>query len=497
MDYSKNRILLIDDEPGWCKLLKSGLQENGLEVEYETEAENALNAIDTLEPHAVVLDVIFGKIRKGKSTFKDITERHPGLTVIMLTYTVTDKDFRLEDFPECAFAYAKDQLNSGSDDVYKSFADKIKRAIKNADVTINSLQKEFDFIVGKTETMKKVCKDILNAAHTNATILITGESGVGKGLIARAIKDKSKRRDKEYVAKSCTDFPKENLLISELFGHEKGAFTGAVDSHQGIFEEASGGTVFIDEIGDASPEAQGRLLRFLQEKTIRRMKGKKDIKVDVRVIAATNRNLEDLIRINRFREDLYHRLNQYKIRVPTLKERVDDIPELLAFFIRKFNKEDDKNILIETKNGKKDYLRSDVLDLLRRHDWPGNIREFENAIRRAMINAGDSNILLTNYFDIEVKGKTRKPPFDIDELVGEVFENKWRGKDKWIKFIKTYTANGGRKEILQKCVHRLKNNRQNDNIRYQDLAELFGITENNMRQQFHVLGINWKKLKEL
>ncbi len=496
MDHSKNRILLIDDELGWCKLLKSGLQENSLEVEYETKAENALKEISFFNPHAVLLDVLFGDVSKGKSVFKHIKKRYPDLTVIMLSSAVADEDFTLEDYPGCAFTYAKEQLNSGMDDVYKSFADKIKRAIKDADVTINSLQKEFDFVVGKTNTMKKVCKDILNVAPTNATILITGESGVGKGLIARAIKDKSKRRDKEYVAKSCTDFPNENILISELFGHEKGAFTGAVDSHQGIFEEASGGTVFIDEIGDASPEAQGRLLRFLQEKTIRRMKGKKDIKVDVRVIAATNKNLEDLMRINRFREDLYHRLNQYKIRIPTLKEREDDIPELLAFFIRKFNKEDDKNILIETKNGKRNYLRSDVLDLLRKHDWPGNIREFENAIRRAMINAGDSNILLTNYFDIEVKGKTRKPSFDIDELVDEVFEKKWRGKDKWNKFIKTYTANGGRKEILQKCVHRLKNNRQKGNIRYQDLAELFGITENNMKQQFHVLGINWKELKK-
>ncbi|MHC4321663.1 MAG: sigma-54-dependent transcriptional regulator [Planctomycetota bacterium] len=496
MNYNKNRILLIDDEPGWCTLLKTGLQENGFDVEYETKAENALKAISSSNPDAVLLDVLFGETSKGKSVFKHIKKSYPDLTVIMLSSSVADEDFTLKDYPGCAFAFAKIQLNSGTDSVYRKFAEKIRRAIKNMNATPDSLQKEFAFVIGKTKTMNNVCKDILNAAPTNATIFITGESGVGKGIVARAIKDKSKRCDKQFITKSCTDFPNENILISELFGHEKGAFTGADEGHIGIFEEASGGTIFIDEIGDASPEAQGRLLRFLQEKTIRRMKGKKDIKVDVRVILATNKNLKSLMEADKFREDLFYRLNQYKIFVPPLRERKEDIPDLLAYFIRRFNKEDDKNILVETKKGKKDYLRSDVLALLERHNWPGNIRELENTIRRAMINAGDSNILLTNYFDIEVKGKTRSQPFDIDELVDEVFEKKWQGKDKWIKFTKIYTANNGRKEILQKCVHRLKNSGHNGNIRYQDIAALFGITENNMRQQFHTLDINWKELKK-
>ncbi|MCP4252388.1 MAG: sigma-54-dependent Fis family transcriptional regulator [Candidatus Scalindua sp.] len=493
MNCRKNKILLIDDEPGWCELLKFELQEKGLEVEYETNAENALKAISSFKPNAVLLDVLFDNVSKGKSVFNLIKEAYPDLAVIMLSSSVVDKDFMLEDYPGCSFAYAKSQLNLGTDTIYGKFAEQIRRAIKNKDITPNSLQKEFAFVIGKTKTMNKVCNDILNAAATNATVLITGENGVGKGLIARAIKDKSKKSDKQFIMISCTDFPKGNMLISELFGHEKGAFTGAEENHQGIFEEASGGTVFIDEIGDASPEAQSRLLTFLQEKTIRRMKGKKDLKVDARVIVATNRNLKELIEAGNFREDLFYRLNQYKIQVPPLRERMEDIPVLLAYFIRKFNKADEKNILVETKKDKKDCLRSDVLGLLRKHDWPGNIREFENTIRQAMINAGDSNILLANYFDIEVKGKTRNQPIDMEVLVDEVFEKKWQGKEKWIKFIRTYTTKGGRKEILQKCVHRLRDNSQMGNIRYRDLAELFGISENNMRQQFHVLGINWKE----
>jgi len=492
--HSKNnKILLIDDELGWCKMLKYELQEKDLEVIYETNPDNALKVISSFRPNAVLLDVIFGHENKGIPVFNLIKKSYPDLTVIMLTSTAVDENFTLKDYPGCSFAYAKSQLNSGNDIIYKKFAEKIRRTIKNENVILNSLQKEFDFVVGKTETMKKVCKDILNAASTNVSILITGENGVGKGLIARAIKDKSKRSDKQFMAISCTDFPKGNLLISELFGYEKGAFTGAEESHQGIFEEYSGGTVFIDEIGDASPDAQSRLLRFLQEKKIRKLKGKKDINADVRVIVATNKNLQVLIEAGGFREDLFYRLNHYTICVPPLRDRKEDIPDLLAYFVRKFNKIDEKNILVETMKDAKDCLRSDVLNLLRNHDWPGNIREFENAIRQAMINAGDSNILLTNYFDIEVKEKTRKQALDIDELTDEIFEKKWQGRDKWNKFIKTYTANSGRKEILQKCIHRLKNNRQSGNVRYKDMAELFGISENNMRQQFHVLGINWKE----
>jgi two-component system nitrogen regulation response regulator NtrX len=497
LKYNKNRVLLIDDEPGWCTLLKSGLLENGLDVEYETKAQNALKAISSFNPDAVLLDVFFGDTNKGKSIFKRIKNTYPNLTVIMLSGSVADEEFMLEDYPDCAFAFAKSQLNSGKDSIYSEFTENIKRAIENANTTSDSMQEKFTFITGKTKAMNRVCREVLNTAPTNATIFITGENGVGKGLIAMAIKNKSRRADKQLITKSCADFPNENMLISELFGHEKGAFTGADDNHIGIFEEASGGTVFIDEIGDASLEAQGRLLRFLQEKTLRRMKGSKDIKVDARIILATNKDLNSLIESGKFREDLFYRLNQYRIHIPPLRERKADIPDLLAHFIRKFNEEDCKHVLVETENGKKDFLRSDVLALLKKYDWPGNVRELENTIRRAMINAGDSNILQTNYFNMKSsKKERRKRSLDINELVDEIFDRKWQGKDKWIKFTKTYTANGSRKEILQKCVHRLKNNDHNGNIRYHDIATLFGITANNMRQQFHTLKIDWKELKK-
>ena len=219
--------------------------------------------------------------------------------------------------------------------------------------------------------------------------------------------------------------------------------------------------------------------------------------VDVRVITATNKNLEELITAGQFREDLFHRLNQYRIHLPPLRERKEDIPELLAFFIRKFNKEDDKSILIETENGEKDCLRQDVLDLLSGYDWPGNIREFENTVRTAMINAGDSNILLTNYFDIAFEVKQHNSIFNIYKLIDDIFENKWCGEDKWNKFLRTYSSKDCQKETLLGCIERLKKNKQKEKIKYRDLAELFGITENNIRQRIHVLGINWKDITKL
>ncbi|GJQ58521.1 MAG: sigma-54-dependent Fis family transcriptional regulator [Candidatus Scalindua sp.] len=489
--------MIVDDELGWCEVIKSVLQENGFDVDSESQAENTLHAINSSSPDAILLDVLFGDTNKGKDLFRKIKREYPQLTVIMLTHTLIGEDFRLEDYPGCAFAYAKNQLTSGMDEAYEGFAEKIRRAIKNSKATDESFARDFKFIVGKTGAMKSVCRQILNVATTNATILITGESGVGKGVIARTIKEKSERNSKKLLTKSCTDFPNENLLISELFGHEKGAYTGADSCHEGIFEEAIGGTVFIDEIGDATPETQGRLLRVLEEKTIRRMKGKKDIAVDIRILTATNKNLEELIKLGKFREDLFHRLSQYKIQLPSLRERKEDLPELLAYFIRKLNREDKKNILVETKKGERDCLRQDVIDLLTSYDWPGNIREFENSVRTAMINAGDSNILLTNYFDINIARKRDSTLFDVEELVNEVFEGKWHGEETWNSFVRTYTSKEWQKEFFERCIKRLKKNKKKKNLTYHDIAELFGINENNMRQRIHVLGINWKEMKKL
>ncbi len=488
------RILIVDDELSWCEFLKSELQDNNFKVFCESKAENALQTINATQPDAILLDVLFGDANKGKELFREIKRKHKQLTVIMLTNTVVEENFLLDDYPGCAFPYAKSQLTSGMDEAYEDFADKIRRAITRDKAEGDSFESEFDFVVGKTKFMKDVCRQILNAAPTNATVLITGETGVGKGVIARATKEKSERSKKKFIARSCTDFPDENLLISALFGHEPGAFTGAGNLHVGIFEEAMGGTVFIDEIGDATPEAQRMLLKVVDEKIIRRLGGKSDIAVDVRIISATNRDFEELIKLGKFKDDLFHRLNDYTIHLPPLRKRKVDLPELLAYFIKKYNSKHQKKIL-GAKEDERDCLRQDVLDLLTSYDWPGNIREFEKRVSSAMINAGDSNILLTNFFDIPQGDPVDIHPPNVEEQVNEVFEGKWYGEEKWNTLVRTHTREW-QKEFFERCIERLKKNK-NKTLTSSDIAELFGIKENNMRQRIHVLGINWREMKKV
>lgn len=492
MQY-KYKILFVDDEEGWCQRPIAKLKENGFDVVYEGMAENVLRLIKSSSPDVVLLDVLFGNENKGKPAFERIKKKYPNLPVIILTSTMKDT-FNIKDYPGCAFAYAKDQLNTGADKAYKEFAASIRRTIEASHNNVDNQNRMFDFVVGKTSAMKKICDDILNVAHTNTTILLTGESGTGKELVAKAIHEKSLRRDKPFTAVNCAAFTDQNLLKSELFGHEKGAFTGAILQHKGIFEMADGGTVFLDEIGDASSEVQASLLRVLQEKVIQRINGAKDIPVNIRTIAATNKNLKEEMVAGRFREDLYYRLNQFNIHMPSLRERIEDIPELLAFFIRKFNKELGKNILIETIEGKKDYLRVDVLELLKSYNWPGNIRQFENEVRTAIIKAGEYNVLLPEHFALEPQ-KDDAYYLDVNQVLKDVFSGKWKGKEAWERFIKIYTKQGPLGQIMTECIRRLRDELRRD-LKHNDMAELFGIKPETIRKWITMeLKIDWKKEK--
>ncbi|EIJ41249.1 Nif-specific regulatory protein [Beggiatoa alba B18LD] len=235
-------------------------------------------------------------------------------------------------------------------------------------------QYSFDNIVGHSPTMQRVFEMVRQVAKWNTTVLIRGESGTGKELIANAIHYNSPRHTAAFIKVNCAALP-ENLLESELFGHEKGAFSGAINQHKGRFERADGGTLFLDEIGEISPTFQAKLLRVLQEGELERIGGTRTIKVDVRVIAATNVNLEDAVENNEFREDLYYRLNVMPIRLPPLRERIEDIPELAHFLITKIAK----------MQARKLELTDSAIRLLIRHDWPGNVRELENCLERAAI----------------------------------------------------------------------------------------------------------------
>lgn len=242
------------------------------------------------------------------------------------------------------------------------------------------LEHNFDEIIGRSKPLKAALKKIERVAPTDTTVLILGETGTGKELIARAIHSRSARKERPLVKVNCATLP-ANLIESELFGHEKGAFTGALQKRIGRFELAHGGTIFLDEIGELPLELQAKLLRVLQEGEFERLGNPRTLKVDVRVLAATNRNLEQEVRSNRFRQDLYYRLSVYAITLPPLRERKEDLPLLVQALVHKFNKKLGKRI---------DQIPQKTLERLENYAWPGNIRELENVIERAIINAPDA-----------------------------------------------------------------------------------------------------------
>ncbi len=279
------------------------------------------------------------------------------------------------------------------------------------------LTHDFEQIIGRSEPLKKALQKVEQVASTDATVLILGETGTGKELFARAIHSISRRKDRPLVKVNCAALP-PTLIESDLFGHEKGAFTGAFSQRIGRFELANGGTIFLDEIGDLSPELQVKLLRILQDGEFERVGGSRTIKVDVRVIAATNRNLEKAIRAGNFREDLYYRLNVFPISLPPLRERKEDIPLLVKQFAAKSS----------TKLGKKiDQIPEECMTLLMEYVWPGNIRELENIIERAMIITKDSKLRI----DESLVAKERLPGNTLDEVQREHIQNALE-KCNWI-----------------------------------------------------------------
>ena len=270
----------------------------------------------------------------------------------------------------------------------------------------------FQGIIGEHQAMQELYDTIVKVADTDLTVLVRGESGVGKELVAKAIHLESSRRDKPFVAINCSAMP-ENLLESELFGHVKGAFTGALKAKDGLFKTADGGTIFLDEIGSIPISMQLSLLRILQDKTVRPVGSTQFFQVDVRVIAATNENLEERIKNGLFREDLFFRLNSFPIRVPSLRERTDDIPELARFFLKRASEE----------HNRKFTFTQEAMEMLQRYPWPGNIRELQNVVQRSVTVAPpDSNIIDAKQLGLpEVHDDTENQPAATQSMTKESF----------------------------------------------------------------------------
>jgi DNA-binding NtrC family response regulator len=369
------KVLLVDDELTMVQMVTEKLRQEGHEVLPFTNSKDALAALETNTPELVITDLYLDKTRAhGLEILQKARSISPPASVILITafgsietaveamkngaYDYLEKPFKLDELTLCiqrALSY--------------------NEAISENFYLRKQLKKKYQFsqLIGASPKMQGVFKMIERVADTDSTILIRGESGTGKELVARALHFNSRRQFAPFIPVNCSALP-ENLLESELFGHRKGSFTGALSDKKGLFQEANGGTIFLDEVGSMSATLQSRLLRVLQEREVRGIGENIPTYINVRVLAATNEPLEKKIKDGSFREDLYYRLNVIAIDLPSLRERRDDIPLLVAHFLR--NK-------INPRTGQPIQITRQVMDILAAHDWPGNVRELENALERA------------------------------------------------------------------------------------------------------------------
>ncbi len=370
----KEKLLVVDDDSNLLELIKMRLESAGYEV---ATALNEEEAITVVKEEAIPLSIVDLKLvrKDGISLMEELHSINPNMPVILLTAHGSIES-AVEAMKKGAFDYLTKPFNP------QELLVQVERALENRRLTTEIerlkglLKEKYDFqnIVAKSEKMQHVLEQVSHIAKTDSTVYIYGESGTGKELIAKALYLASERKDKPFVAINCAAIP-ETLLESELFGFEKGAFTGAIRDSKGLFAKAHQGTIFLDEIGDMPLSIQAKLLRVLQEQQFYPVGSEKPIKVDVRIIVATNKDLEAEVKNGSFREDLFYRIHVIPIKLPSLREKKEDIPILVEDFLKKFNRKMKKNI-----KG----LTSSAIKKLMLYDWPGNVRELENTIEYAV-----------------------------------------------------------------------------------------------------------------
>ncbi len=388
---SATKILVVDDEPAILELLSRRLEDEGYRVLAADNGEGALVKVREEKPEVVLLDIKMPGM-DGIETLNRVREFDKQSSIIILT-AYGSMDTVIEAMKLGAYDYITKPFDLEKLKSLIEGALEAKRLARRI-APPQRLEERYKLenIVGKNPKMFEVYKRIGRVVDNKATVLIRGETGTGKELVARAIHFNGILKERPFVAVDCASLP-EDLLESELFGHEKGAFTGAIAKKPGKFELASGGTLFLDEIGNLNLTTQAKLLRALQEKKIERVGGTRPIKIEVRIIAATHRDLEKAIRKGSFREDLYYRLNVVLINLPPLRERKDDIPLLVEHFLRRYRSE---------SQGRLKYVPPKTLDLLMRYNWPGNVRQLENVIERAVI-MGKGDAILAQDLPLEIQ----------------------------------------------------------------------------------------------
>ncbi len=385
------RILIVEDDLNTLSGLVEIIKDEGYDVIGVESGKRALRILEREQFDLMLTDLRMPDIDGLKLYEKSTTYNAAMRTIVMTAYSSVKE--AVEAMKKGVYEYLTKPLNL--DELFLT----IKKAIQEKQILEENIQLRdrlkssyrFENIIGNSKAVREIYRMIAKVAPTQSTVLIRGESGVGKELVARAIHYNSQRAEKMLMEISCASLP-ETLLESELFGYEKGAFTGATARKKGRFELADGGTIFLDEIGEISESVQTKLLRVLQEKELTHLGGTSSIKVDVRVIAATNRNLEQALKEGKFREDLYYRLNVIPVIIPPLRERKEDIPLLIEHFVKKFCRDNNKPVM---------KISDKALDLCMSYDWPGNVRELENAVENAIV-LSEGNVILTEFLPLSI-----------------------------------------------------------------------------------------------
>ena len=478
---SIQRILVADDEESMRWVLSKALKKKGFTVDLAADGDEALRLIRSNTYDLAILDIKMPGIT-GLELLDRIKELKSELLVVIMTAEASMKN-AVEAMKRGAYDYITKPFDL---DVIDAIVEKVTKA-REMTSQVSQLKEELKehyqpekSIIGNSTAMREVYKTIGKVAPSDITVLIQGESGTGKELIARAIHFNSKRIGKPFMALNCAAIPKE-LLESELFGFEKGAFTGAVERKLGKFEQATGGTIFLDEIGDMPLDLQAKILRVLQEKEIIRTGGNQSINVDVRIVAATNQDLEEKVRLKEFREDLFYRLNVVPIYLAPLRERKEDIPLLIEYFLEKCATE----LELPRKQCSSDALRN-----LAGYSWPGNIRELENNVKRAMILSQDLLLTAADFSGIGPrKGSARGLPEDIS--LEAMVETKLRSclvnLDKMENGnIYSMVLDQLERPLIRFVLEKTRGNQVK-------AADILGINRNTLRKKIQELGIEVKK----
>ena len=470
-------VLVIDDERTVHAIISSALKSSDVDVVAVNSGVEGLRCVENDQPDVVLLDYHIPPMT-GLEVFEQIRRLDAKLPVIFITSS-DDADLVIEAIRQGAYDYLHKPLDVSHLRTLVNQALEHRR-LMCVPVTVaesDTASVEGELLVGSSPRMLEVYKEIGRVAPTNVPVLIRGESGTGKELVARAIYQFSKRCDRPFVAVNCAALP-DHLLETELFGHEKGAFTDAVNRRIGKFEQCSGGTVLLDEVGDMPLKAQSKMLRLLQEQQFERVGGNETITVDVRIISATNQNLEELIKAKEFRSDLFFRLNGFTIRLPPLLDRPGDVVLLLKHYLTRYSQELGKDV---------EGVSPDAWELLTRYDWPGNVRQLQNAIRQALLHA-KGTLLMTECLPPEISGHSNE--------IGELSRDSKRDSSMPVDlstFVNSRIQVGSERvhaetmEMVERYLISRILNETNGN--QSQASRLLGISRKGLRQKMQSLGI--------